>query len=64
MARPNQLRQSLEEECRTASLECESVEEFKTLPAGTRPRTPLIAPIAWRRETWREEALDHLPSKD
>ena len=32
------------------------------LPVGTKPRTSHRTPsIAWRRERWKEEALDDLP---
>ena len=38
-----------------------SVEKLETLPAGTKSRTPRTPSITWRREAWKEEALDNLP---
>ena len=54
-----------------ASRKIRSVEELEILPVGTKPKDYLLAQsqghqpsIAWRREAWKEEALDDLPWKD
>ena len=46
-----------------ASRKIWSGEELETLPAGTKPRTSHHR-FPWRREAWKEEALDDLPRKD
>ena len=42
----------------STKLEC-----LETLPAGHEAKD-ITPSIAWRREAWKEEALDDLPSKD
>ena len=45
-----------------ASQKIWSVEEFETLPAGTKPRTPHHRTLGG--EAWKEEVIDNLPWKD
>ena len=43
---------------------CLSIEEFKTLHGGTKPRTYITPSISWRREAYIEETLDDFLKED